>query len=197
VTGGLHGEDLEEDRNVRPSALCAPWEFATIHGYSCYAKFARDRLDPEVVPFLYELTASFSNKRVLVSEFGNPQCPEGPNRSGHPCLNEDEMATYAAGVLERLQRRGALGAYWWCYTDYDRRLADTPPFDRAPHELHFGAWRADGSPKPVVEVLSRFARASADVAPPPPLEFIESDYYAPPMRVSERYGEFLRQGSRT
>ena len=193
VTGGLHGEDLEQDRNIRPSAMCAPWEFATIHGYSCYATFARDRLDAEVVPFLFDLTASFSGKPVLVSEFGNPECPDGPNRSGHPCLSEGEMAAYAAAVLERLRRRGALGAYWWCYSDYDTRLRELPPFDRAPHELHFGAWRADGSAKPVLEVLSRFARAGADVAAARPHDLIESDYYAEPMRVQERYAEYVRE----
>ena len=193
VTAGLHGEDLEQDRNIRPSAMCAPWQFATIHGYSAYASFARDRLDPEVVPFYYDLIASFSNKRVLVSEFGNPQCPQGPNLSGFPCLNENEMATYAAEVLERLQRRGALGAYWWCYTDYDERLRNTPPFDRAPHELYFGAWRADGSPKPVVSILSRFAHASPDVSGAPPMDLIESDYYEEPMRVKGIYADYLRR----
>ena len=193
VTGGLHGEDVEQDRNIRPSAMCAPWEFATMHGYSAYAEFARDRLDPEVVPFYYDLIASFSNKRVLVSEFGNPECPQGPNLSGHPCLSENEMATYATAVLERLQRRGALGAYWWCYTDYDRRLSDTPPFDRAPHELYFGAWRADGSPKPVVHALSRVARAGGDVAPAPQPDAIESDYYASPMHVTAAYEAYLRR----
>jgi endo-1,4-beta-mannosidase len=193
VTGGLHGEDVDQDRNIRPSAMCAPWQFATIHGYSAYASFARDRLDPEVVPFYYDLVASFSNKRVLVSEFGNPQCPQGPNLSGFPCLNENEMATYAAEVLERLLRRGALGAYWWCYTDYDARLRNMPPFDRAPHELYFGAWRADGSPKPVVSILSRFARAAPDVSGAPPADLIESDYYDPPMHVKEMYAEYLRR----
>jgi endo-1,4-beta-mannosidase len=192
VTGGLHGEDVEQDRNIRPSAMCAPWDFATMHGYSAYATFARDRLDPEVMPFYYELMASFSNKRVLVSEFGNPQCGDGPNLSGHPCLSEAEMAAYATAVIERLQKRGALGAYWWCYTDYDQRLRDTPPFDRAPHEFRFGAWRADGSPKPVVEAFSRIARAGAGVAAAPVPDFIESDFYAPPMDVKAAYADYLR-----
>jgi endo-1,4-beta-mannosidase len=193
VTGGLHGEDLEQDRNIRPSAICAPWDFATMHGYSVYASFARDRLDPEVVPFYYELVSSFSNKRVLFSEFGNPQCPAGSHPSAYPCLNEGEMASYAAAVLERLQRRGALGAYWWCFSDYDQRLRAMPPFDLAPHELHFGAWRADGTPKPVVAVLSRFARAAPDVAPAPRFDLVEADHYAPPMRVKETYERYLRR----
>ena len=172
--------------------MCAPWDFATMHGYTAYATFARNRLDPEVVPFYYDMMASFSNKRVLFSEFGNPQCAD-PTLTVYPCLTEKEMATYAAAVLERLQSRGALGAYWWCYTDYDDALHSTPPFDQAPHELSFGAWRADGSPKPVVEVLTRVARAAADVAPAPTPDVIESDYYAHPVDVKTAYAAFLRR----
>ena len=99
-----------------------------MHGYSVYSAFARDRLDAEVVPFLAQLTASFSRKPVLVQRVRQPECPRRAPEivSRHcACLDETEMAAYAAAVLERLQRRGALGAYWWCYTDYDRRLRDT------------------------------------------------------------------------
>lgn len=198
VTAGIHGEDLEQDRNIRPSAICAPLQFATMHGYPVYATFARDRLDPEVVPFYYELVASFSAKRVLFSEFGNPECPaSGPNISGHECLSEPEMAAYATAVLERLHRRGALGAYWWCYTDYDLRLATVPPFDLAPHELHFGAWRADGTPKPVADALTQFARERRELEPSPAEPLLrEESWYAQPMPVKERYAEYVaRQGA--
>ncbi|HEY4137999.1 MAG TPA: hypothetical protein VGN65_06085, partial [Casimicrobiaceae bacterium] len=58
VTGGLHGEDLTLDRRIRPSSICEPWPFATMHGYPVYSDFARDRTDPAVVPFLAQLTAS-------------------------------------------------------------------------------------------------------------------------------------------
>ena len=62
VTGGMHGEDLERDRNIRPSSIALPWAFATMHGYSVYSAFARDRLDTNVVPFLCQLQQSFSGK---------------------------------------------------------------------------------------------------------------------------------------
>src|SRR5581483_1041469 len=74
------------------------------------------------------------------------------------CLGEDAMVVYASEVLERLQARGALGAFWWCWADYAHDLAATPPFDRAPHELRFGIVRADGSEKPVAGALADFAR---------------------------------------
>ena len=52
ATGGMHGEDLERDRRMRPSSIARPWAFATMHGYSVYSAFSRGRLDTNVVPFL-------------------------------------------------------------------------------------------------------------------------------------------------
>lgn len=197
VTGGIHGEDLDHDGNIRPSKVCSPWLFATMHGYPVYSAFARDRKDPEVVPFLAELTASFSGKDVLFSEFGNPSCPPGGGaadaQSAYACLDDEEMAEYCYGVLDRLQRRGALGAYWWCYTDYDPALSGTPPFDYAPHELRFGAWRSDGQPKPVVDALTRFAREQRKTVPRGPAFMNESDYFAPPMDVAAVYARYLNE----
>ena len=119
VTGGIHGEDLTRDRNIRPSSIAEPWIFATMHGYSVYSDFSRGRTDPDVVPFLAALTASLSGKPVLFSEFGNPTCPPGkrspydrvplpdepplpeispddPERATYACLNEAEMADVRA-----------------------------------------------------------------------------------------------------
>ena len=171
ASAGMHGEDLEQDRNLRPSSIAEPWPFATMHGYSVYSRFARGRLDTDVVPFLCQLQQSFSGKRVLFTEFGNPECPPGSDRvNGFACLDEAEMAQYATGVFDRLRERGALGAFWWCWADYDLALAPLPPFDRAPHELRFGVVRSDGTFKPVAGVLADVAGSSwvaADSAPPP------------------------------
>jgi endo-1,4-beta-mannosidase len=196
VTGGLHGEDVTRDRHIRPSSIAEPWKFATMHGYSVYSDFARNRTDPEVVPFLAELTAACAGRRVLFSEFGNPTCPPGSEThelGGFGCLTELEMAEYAWRVLDRLQQRGALGAFWWCWADYAPELARTPPFDRAPHELRFGIVRDDGSEKPVAVALAAFAREQRGVADPPPPIVAEAPYYAALpgslARAFERYVE--------
>ena len=178
TTGGLHGEDLTFDRNIRPSSIAEPWPFATMHGYSVYSDFARDRTDPEVVPFLAELAAACAHKRVLFSEFGNPTCPAGARASGaFACLSEDEMSDYAHRVLDRLQHRGALGAFWWCWADYAPELASEPPFDRAPHELTFGIVRGDGTFKPVAATLAGFAREGRTVMEAPAPIVDERTYY--------------------
>ncbi|HEY0798374.1 MAG TPA: hypothetical protein VGD50_04440 [Candidatus Baltobacteraceae bacterium] len=200
VTGGLHGEDITRDRNIRPSSIAAPWDFATMHGYSVYSDFARDRFDPEVVPFLYDVTAACTQKPTLFSEFGNPTCP-GANLNafaGMDCLTEDEMCLYARNVLERLHARGALGAFWWCWADYDRELKGVPPFDEAPHELHFGIIRNDGSEKPIAATLSAFAHEGRTVLAPGAPIVDEAKYFGGlPDSLDDAYTQYIAQTAAT
>jgi endo-1,4-beta-mannosidase len=194
VTGGLHGEDVTMNRNIRPSSIAEPWAFATMHGYSVYSDFARSRTDAEVVPFLAALTASLSGKPVLFSEFGNPTCPPAGQIPGSEfaCLDESEMAAYARDVLEGLHAQGRLGAYWWCWADYHDDLRSTPPFDRAPHELTFGIVRSDGTTKPVATALSAFAREARSVVEPKDPTIFEPAYYAGlPNTTYDAYARFL------
>jgi endo-1,4-beta-mannosidase len=178
-TAGMHGEDLERDRHIRPSSIAEPWPFATMHGYSVYSAFARGRLDTNVVPFLCQVEASCSGKPVLFTELGNPACPQGQTQiDGMACLNDEELCTYASGAIDRLHARGALGAFWWCWADYDRALADLPPFDKAPHELHFGIVDAAGNEKPIAHTLAGIARQAREVVPPPPPIVAEAEYFA-------------------
>lgn len=215
VTAGIHGEDLTRDRNIRPSWISEPWAFATMHGYSVYSDFARGRTDADVVPFLAQLTAAFTRKPVLFSEFGNPTCPAGkispfervalpdepplpviaaddPVRASYACLNEDEMARYATEVLDRLHADGRLGAYWWCWADYADALRTTPPFDRAAHEMSFGIVRGDGSEKPVAAALAAFARSARTVLAAHDPAIFEPAYYADlPGSTHEAYARFV------
>jgi endo-1,4-beta-mannosidase len=215
VTAGTHGEDLTRDNNLRLSSLCAPYAFATMHGYTVYSPFSRSRLDPEVVPYLAQLTASFSRKPVLFTEFGNPTCPPGkrspfervampdeppnppiprhhPELAPYACLTEAEMAGYCTQVLERLHADGRLGAYWWCWADYVDQLREAEPFDKAPHELTFGIIRSDGSEKPVAAALAAFARERRTVVEAHDPTMDEARYYADlPKSTFEGYERFL------
>jgi endo-1,4-beta-mannosidase len=178
ATGGTHGEDVERDRLLRLSLLAQPWSIATMHGYSVYATFSRDRTDTDVVPFYARLAQAFSGKPLLFSEFGNPTCLQSAKASNLACLNEHEMTTYAERVLEHLHALGAIGALWWCWADYDPALADQPPFDRAQHELTFGIVRSDGSYKPIAKTLATFAAQTRDVRPALPPIADEASFYA-------------------
>ena len=216
VVAGTHGEDLTRDRNLRFATFCEPHAFATMHGYSVYSGFARNRLDPEVVPFLASLAAAFSFKDVLFTEFGNPTCPSGklspfervalpdepPNPTISPddpifatyaCLRESENAAYCTAVLTRLHADGRLGAYWWCWADYDERLRSEPPFDRAPHEMTFGIIRNDGTEKPVAAALAAFAAEKRIVLPARDRPTVSDTYYYRTLPTSTKtlYDAFL------
>lgn len=192
VTAGTHGEDLERDRNLRPSSIAAPWEIATMHGYSAYAVFSRNVHDTDCVPYYCALMQALSRKPVLFSEFGNPTCPRHPAPDAMACLSEEDMQAYASGVLDKLQQRGALGALWWCWADYAADVAHLPPFDDAPHELTFGIVRSDGSLKPVAQTLASFAREGRSVLdePPPIVASEESFYTELPESIRSLYRQF-------
>jgi endo-1,4-beta-mannosidase len=194
VTGGTHGEDLERDRNFRPSEICKPWDVATMHGYSAYAIFARDVYDTDCVPYYATLMQSFSGKPVLFSEFGNPTCMPETAASTLPCLSEDEMPAYGYAVMDKLHARGTLGAYWWCWADYADDIAHLPPFDEALHELSFGIVRKDGSYKPIAGTLAQFASERRTVLSPPaaPIAQEASFYPGLPQTIRALYQEFVR-----
>ena len=216
TTAGTHSEDITIDRDIRLGSLCTRFAFASMQGSPVFSFFARNRLDPEVVPFLAMLTAAFSYKPVLFTEFGNPTCPpdkfsaferfampnEPPNLTispddtavaTYPCLTEDENAAYCTNVLERLHADGRLGAYWWCWADYADELRVQPPFDRAPHELSFGIIRSDGSERPVASALAAFARQQRTVVKPNDMPMISSTYYyrTLPTSIKTLYEAFL------
>jgi endo-1,4-beta-mannosidase len=151
VTVGLHMEDLEEDRRLGPAEASEACDLLSMHGYPIYARWADGPTDDHLLPFLARVTHWLGEGRDLVfSEFGLPSL----------LVEEDAAAAYTARALEALRRAGCLGALLWCYSDYPLVLAETPPFDLAPHELSFGLWRADGSPKPAVAAVAAFVGAA-------------------------------------
>ncbi len=150
VTVGLHMEDLEEDRRLGPREASQVCDLLSMHGYPIYARWADGPTDDQLLPFLARVTRWLGEGRdVLFSEFGLPSL----------LVDEDAAAAYTARALEGLRRAGCLGAMLWCYSDYDPALAESPPFDLAPHERSFGLWRADGSPKPAVAAVAGFVGA--------------------------------------
>lgn len=155
VTTGLHMEDLEHDRRLGPYEAAQACDFLTMHGYPIYAEWGAGATDERLVPFLAEVTRWLGGGRdVLFSEFG---LPTHPSESGSAPLSVDERsaADYTDEVLSGLRDAGCTGAMVWCYTDYAPGIWTAPPLDESVHERTFGLWRADGSAKPAVDVLSR------------------------------------------
>jgi endo-1,4-beta-mannosidase len=196
VSCGLHSEDLEQDRHLSPLTMAESNDFLCMHGYSVYARWAKDKLDSAVCPFLNVLTESLGRKPVLFEEFGMCTAPPGqPGAYLGPqyFASEDEAAGYYEEVLDKLWNAGSLGAFAWCWSDYDDSLFGAPPCSTHLHERSFGIVRADGSLKPAAEVLQRFAAEPKPLRPLPEAKRfsgMDGYYRELPHSLTERFQDF-------
>jgi endo-1,4-beta-mannosidase len=203
VTIGIHMEDLEEDRRLGPHEAAEACDFLTMHGYPIYARWARGGTDEALVPFLARVTRWLGGGAdVLFSEFGLPTFRDGDPvgtdapASPSPLIEEAEAAAYVGRVLPALRDAGATGAMLWCYSDYHPANFEHPPLDEAVHERSFGLWRADGSPKPALDVVGSFTGATRLPAPDrEPWIDIDTERYweRPEVELPRLYGRFLSE----
>ncbi len=205
VTIGLHAEDLEEDRRLRPQEAGMFCDFLTMHGYPFYLSWAESPQDALVLPFLVMLTEWLGQKPVLLSEFGIPSQPaispfyESPYQGNITLFSESETALYYEKALPLLRQGGALGAMAWCYGDYAPKLWYKVPLDKSPHERHFGLFRHDGSPKPVAKIMRSFAgRNQEEITRQLSGDFLNNwnrdmYYENPRIHLGEMYKEFREE----
>ena len=175
---GLHAASLDGDVGFHVDQIARVTDISVMHGYSIYSGLARRPLDPDYVPFTCALTGALAGRPVLYEEFGlcthNSDDDSGyvemvlpfGKRHRQWFSSEEDGAEFYQQVLPRLQRIGALGAFAWCFGDYDPALWDKPPCDHVIHERSFGLFRADGSPKPAAQVVREFAQTRPTVAAP-------------------------------
>jgi endo-1,4-beta-mannosidase len=207
---GAHLPWLTTGTNMRLDDVAAVVDEDVMHAYPLYSDHARSFLDPELVPFACALAGELAGRGrpPLMQEFGlctAPRDSEGVTivddflgeRRRQYLASEQEGATYYEGVVERLMCNGAAGAYAWCYADYDARLFDRPPLDRAIRERTFGLVRADGSEKPAAGVF-RALRAKRDagevprVEPASALDVTANEYYrAPGLHFGRLYDTWI------
>ena len=177
ITLGLHMEDLEDDRRIGPAEAARVCDVLCMHGYPIYASWCRGPTDPELVAFLADITHWLGRKDVLFAEFGAPTRDDDPEAErASSLLTEEEAARYLERAFSRLHAAGTVGGLVWCYADYARAIWSEPPLDRAPHERHFGLWRANGSAKPAARALAEWSRRPRAAPRPPP--WSESDQRA-------------------
>jgi len=196
VSCGLHSEDVDKDRHLSPITMAESNDFLCMHGYSVYTRWAKDKLDSDVCPFLNVLTESLGRKPVLFEEFGICTAPHG--RPGYYLskqyfASEDEAGSYYEEVLDKLWNAGSLGAFAWCYADYDDSLFGAPPCNTHLHERSFGIVRADGSLKPSAEVLQHFAAEPKPLRPLSPDKLysgLDGYYRELPHTLTERFQDF-------
>ncbi|HEY7590603.1 MAG TPA: hypothetical protein VH723_06390 [Candidatus Limnocylindrales bacterium] len=213
VLVGLHTASLEADVGFRVDDVAAETDVSVMHGYSIYSSIARAPLDPDYVPFTAALTAALAGRPVLYEEFGvNTGSPDGPSRwEEHPgwdgrklrihFASEDDAAAYYAAVLPRLVDAGALGAFAWCFADYEPGLWDRPPCDHQPHERFFGLVRPDGTIKPSAIALRDFAAGDPVIREPARTVSLhggpDAYYRDPAATMRDLYATWVRSGAST
>ncbi|MBP7691627.1 MAG: hypothetical protein KA764_06905 [Anaerolineales bacterium] len=201
VTCGLHFPSLASHNGLRVDQVFSATDWAVMHAYPMYLPWAREPLDPEVVPFACALASALCGRPVLMEEFGGPTLPPGTasqvrtwTAHGRPhrqfLASEDDLAAYLAAVLPRLVDVGATGAVLWCFADYAEALWNEPPCDEFWHERHFGLVRPDGTLKPHAQVLRGFAAAHPQVRAAPArrvtLDLTPDEYYQDPDGNAQR-----------
>src|SRR5207245_7292257 len=157
MTVGIHLDDLDEDRRIGPAEAGRVSDVLSMHGYPIYASWSAGAADESFVAFLAAVTRWLGGKDVLFTELGAPTRdgdPEAERQAGTMLFGEDDAREYLSAAIQGLQQSGATGALAWCYADYARPIWNEPPLDQAPHERHFGLWRADGTPKSAAAVLA-------------------------------------------
>ena len=207
---GLHAASLDYEVGFHVDQIAEVTDISVMHGYSIYSALARRPLDPDYVPFTCALTSALAGRPVLYEEFG--LCTRMPDRlSGYQEMtlpfgkkhrqwfsSEKDGAEYYRQVLPRLHRVGALGAFAWCFADYDPSLWGKPPCDYVIHERFFGLFRADGTPKPAADAIRDFAATGPKVRAPEKavqLPVAADVYYQDPQAylptLYEKFGRML------
>ena len=200
VTCGLHVESLVQDNGLRVHDVFTETAVAVMHAYPMYLDWARDPLDPDLVPFTCALTEALAGKPVLMDEWGG--CTAAPGEPSHVTswhdgrrersqfmASEEDLADYVGAVLPRLVEAGATGAMLWCFADYAPHLWSQPPCDEAQHERFFGLVRPDGSLKPHAQRLRAFAAQRPQLRPARrrvTLDVTPEAYYADPAGHARR-----------
>ncbi len=148
IGDGAWGVEVSgEDNGFSVRDLARLTDFVGPHVYKMEDDVARQHY---AAAFVCELS-HFDGKPVVLEEFG----------LSSQFAADDHAADYYRQVLHNSLLAGATGWIGWNNTDFD--LVDQPPYSHHPFELHFGLTRADGTPKPQLREMARFANVLRDI----------------------------------
>jgi endo-1,4-beta-mannosidase len=131
--------------SVRDLAACT--DFVGPHVYRMEDDLARQHYG---AAFICELAGAF-DRPVVLEEFG----------CSSDFAADEHAAHYYRQVLYNSLLAGTTGWIGWNNTDFE--LPDQDPYRHHPFEQHFGLTTADGTPKPQLAEMRRFAGTLAEV----------------------------------
>ena len=157
VVAGLHGITPQPTTCVAPSTswsiedMAEDFDVLTVHPYPLFTPHASvDRLTGIKAAMHATAEAHFFGdigKRPCVAEELGTLAPT--------IAGEKNAAEYLRTTLCQLWAHDCEGLFWWC--TFDQLHLEHPPYEWCGVERMLGLYRADGSRKPVADVLANFA----------------------------------------
>lgn len=86
-----------------------------------------------------------SGRPVIVEEMGS---------LGNMISSESVQADFYRAATFSALANGCKSSMWWCNSDFSH--LNHPPYDWQPFETELGMFRSDGTPKPIVEEMTKF-----------------------------------------
>jgi hypothetical protein len=154
--------DAEEAATLGPE-IAASVSWIGIGSVSGGPAWAEGLLDPAALPFLASLLRWLSGRRAVLHGLGQPARPatDEPLAQDLEALpSEQETARHAERLLELVPLEDVEAVVAEVWADAGPRLRGLPPYDRQQAEGLRGLVRADGSAKPALGVLERWAMAT-------------------------------------
>ena len=157
IIAGLHGITPQPATSIYPSNfwsisdMAEDFDVLTVHPYPLFSPHTSvDRLTGIKAAMHATAEAHFFGdigKRPCVAEELGTLAPT--------IAGEKNAAEYLRATLLQLWAHDCEGLFWWC--SFDQLHLEHPPYEWCGVERMLGLYRADGSRKPVADVLANFA----------------------------------------
>lgn len=144
---------------------------------------------PRFVEYVIRLTTALAGQIPVIHSIG------ASTDQGDGSVSEEEHAEWAEQVLLTARGLGVPALFFWTWTDYDRSLWNQPPFNASPAARTMGLVRADGSPKPALDMIQRAREADIEISLPD--ERINPDWYYSEVPFEDLFHRFYETGRLT
>ncbi|MBE6687813.1 MAG: hypothetical protein E7588_00890 [Ruminococcaceae bacterium] len=166
VISGMHGTFPEGD--FRPQDLGEILDILCTHPYPCFTPHCETDPITEQKPAMHAVAETLMYRGLS----GKPAFAEEVGNLG-PLMSSNENASeYANTILHLLWAHNCMGFMWWCA--FEQNHLSHPPYDWIHIERELGVMYADYTQKPIMPVMSDFAK------------FIDTfEYDALPKRITD------------
>jgi len=167
ILSDMHSLEPEHSFSIFEQAELT--DILTTHPYPLFTPFCASDPINTIRPIIHGTAESrmytdLGNKPTIVEETGTL----GPMLS-----NDNIAADFFRTCMFSIWANDFHGVLWWCNSDFPKSLKNIP-YDNATFETELGLFKADGTPKPIVEEIKKFKKFYS-LFPYPDLPKVKSD----------------------